>query len=323
MKPIVHRFHLVLLAALLAGCATTDPLAPETLLGEREQKSLLAKARPASEFNFAPLPLGNGTIYIGSTLLRREQSATLFSFDSSMPVIEIMGRQGMQFLVDTASAESWIEYSSAARNKVVFLKNNGQIIPYLGQAGTEGASAYAGVVPRLRIDSIDLENVPFFVRMAKGTMEPVVYSKTAPRVDGVLGYDNLRQFESIQFDLQAGIIRISTSETYSPDQQRLVGEAPISTICRDRLAVDGAIDGQSVPIVLDFAGDLAFARGDTRAAKTDQVDLGEIVYLNVPTSVLAAHDAYPRAGRNLLKKYLVTVCPRDGVVYFERPLQAD
>ncbi len=220
MKPIVHRFHLVLLAALLAGCATTDPLAPETLLGEREQKSLLAKARPASEFNFAPLPLGNGTIYIGSTLLRREQSATLFSFDSNMPVIEMMGRQGMQFLVDTASAESWIEYSSAARNKVVFLKNNGQIIPYLGQAGTEGASAYAGVVPRLRIDSIDLENVPFFVRMAKGTMEPVVYSKTAPRVDGVLGYDNLRQFESIQFDLQAGIIRISTSETYSPDQQR-------------------------------------------------------------------------------------------------------
>jgi len=41
--------------------------------------------------------------------------------------------------------------------------------------------------------------------------------------------------------------------------------------------------------------------------------------VNVPTTVLAVQDLYPRAGRKLLAKYVVTVCPRNGVVYFERP----
>ena len=312
---------LILLLALAAGCTSTvDPAAPEELMGMREQRSLLAKAQPLQEFGFSPsLPFGNDVLYIGSTLLEADQLATRRFEPGGIPLIMLQdasGRNPFTVLLDTASNTSWMQYSCAQRNDVTFLSSSGQPIPFTRQAGID---AYAGVAPLLRIDDLTLNNTPFYIRMARGSMQAMVYSSTPPRVEAVLGYDNLRQFEYIRVDLLRGMISFSTSTAYEPDSERLIGKVSISGICRDKLAVEGSVAGEAVPVVLDFAGDFSFARGDTRDPVTRQVELGEVVFLNVTNEALSAQDKYPRAGRRMLEKYTVIICPREGVVYFERP----
>lgn len=325
MKSFPRSAFFLLLVALAAGCATTGNRSEhEEFLGTREQKSLLAKARPLQEFGFSPsFPFGTGMLYFGATLLEPNQTAAKTFAPGGMPVIEIQGdspRKKLRVLLHTSSHTSWMQYSCAAKNDITFLRHNGGVIPYIGSAIPQGAT-FAGVIPLLQIDGLTLNNTPFYIRMAKGTMEPVVYNSTVPRVDAVLGYDNLRQFQFIQFDLQKGIVRFSTSTPYTPNEKILTGQAILSTVCRDCLAVQGSVFGQPVPIVLDFVGNYAFARGDTRDPVTKQVELGEVVFLNEPNEVLSAQDTYPRAGRKMLEKYVVTICPRQGVVYFERPAE--
>jgi hypothetical protein len=314
----------LLLLLLPAGCTSTGTQTDaEQLMGQREQNLLLAKARPLQEFGLSPsFPYGNQLLYLGATLLETEQSAIRSFEPGQMPLIQLEGaspRKQMTVLLDTAANASWMQYSSAAENGVIFLQNDGRAIPYLGKTGPNGASAFAGIIPLLKIDQLTLNKTPFYIRMARGTMQPATYTPSAPRVDAVLGYDNLRQFRFIQFDISRGTVRMSTSTRYTPSEERLIGTAGISTLCRDSLAVDGSVFGTPTPIVLDFAGDFAFARGDTRAPVTQQLELGEVVFVKVPTTVLAVQDKFPRAGRQLLKQYIVTICPRQGVVYFERP----
>ena len=325
MTSITKAAAPLLLCALFAGCTTTETTnQTETFMGQREQKMLLAKARPAQDFNLSPsFPFGNNVLYLGGTRLEPNQSETQHYAPHSMPLIKMQGparQSAYSALVNTALSVSWMQYSCAAPADCTFLSNNGEIIPYFGTESTEGANAYAGLIPELHIGAVNLNNTPLFIRMARGPMTPAAYSATRPKVDAVLGWDNLRQFQFIQFDPAQGEITISTSSTsYVPNEERLIGKAAISPGRADKLTVLGAISGQEAQIILDFAGDFAFARADTRDPVTKQVDLGEIVYLDVATEVLAAQDRFPRAGRKLLEKFVVTVCPRDGVVYFERP----
>lgn len=326
MKPITRHIPLALLLVLLSGCLTTGNQTDyEKPLGLREQKAILAKARPLKQFGFLPsYPFGNGMMYIGGTKLQPDESALGTFPPDGMPIIEMDGKpfgRNLTVLLDTASNASWMQFESAKRNKATLLLLNGMTIPYLGNESTGGVNTYAGVVPLLKFDDIVLENTPFYIRMAKGRMHPVVYSKSVPSVDAVLGYDNLRQFKYIRFNMAKGEVRFSTSTPYLPNEKLLMDKVGISAICRDRLAVNGSIGGQPVPVVLDFVGDYAFARSDTREPVTKQVEFGDVVWRNVKTEVLTVQDRFPRAGRKMLDKYVVTVCPAEGVVYFERPAQ--
>jgi len=324
MKLYIRHAVILLLPALIAGCRSSgDQSGNGELMGMREQRSLLVKSRPLQEFGLTPsFPFGNDVLYLGGTLLEPGQTATLRFTPGGMPIIGLQGRSGrktMSALLDTASNVSWMQYSSAEKNDLAFLSSNSGPIPYRGTAVSEGVDAYAAVIPLLHLDQLTLNKTPFYIRMARGTMQPMIYSSMPPRVDAVLGYDNLRQFAYLQFDLREGVVRFSTSDLYVPDEDRLMDKVAISQVCRDCLAVEGAVQGETVPIVLDFAGDFAFARGDTREPQTSQVALGDVVFLNVKNEVLASQDKYPRAGRRMLEKYVVTVCPREGVVCFERP----
>ena len=51
---------------------------------------------------------------------------------------------------------------------------------------------------------------------------------------------------------------------------------------------------------------------------TKQVSLGDVVFRKVPTLLLPTYNAPARAGRRMLENYLITICPKKGVVYFER-----
>ncbi|MBN2163338.1 MAG: hypothetical protein JXR25_02060 [Pontiellaceae bacterium] len=329
MKPLYGLATSLLLSAVLAGCMTTGETdTAEQSLGKREQTKLLARAVPVAEYGLSPsFPFGNGTIYLGGTLLEPNQTSGFSYRAGDMPIIGMQTaarNKPFSVLLDTASNASWMQYPCARENGYRFLSNKGMIIPYIGTASTEGVDTFAGIIPEMKMGSIMLNKTPLFVRMATGQMSPVVYSSAEPRVDAVLGWDNLRQFQIIKFDLANGQVALSSSQVpYMPDQERLIGRASISRACTDKLAVEGAIQSLQTPIILDFCGDYGLARADTRDPETKQLELGEVVFLNAPTKVLAVQDRIPRAGRKLLEKYVVTICPRMGVVYFERPLNVN
>jgi hypothetical protein len=142
-----------------------------------------------------------------------------------------------------------------------------------------------------------------------------------PQVHAVLGYDMLKSFEFIQFDTRGKKVTLSATDPYTPSAGRLIGEALlINNALNTGLIIKGAIDGKEMPIMLDFAGNYYFRRGDVSTPTTELVSLGSnVVYLDAPTITGTFTDKMPRAGNMMLEKYLVTVCPRKGVVYFERP----
>jgi hypothetical protein len=322
MKHIARIPYSILAAAMLAGCTTSSDKPPvESFLTEREQKLILAQARPPQHYGFSAFPIDDGIGFRGAARLHPNQMATRDLQKGNMPVVEIRGRSPrnkMNVLLDTSSPHSWLEYANAEALGAIFLGMDDVVIPYRGGYNTGGINAYGGVVTQLRIDQLFMENIPFYIRMAAGSLGPLARGIISPPVDAILGYDNLAQFEYIQFDPMNGKVGFSATIPYVPHDSLVMTEAKIVNQRNYGLAVEGAIFGKPTPIILDFGGDYHLARGDARVSSTKQVSIGDVVYRQVPTLLLPINSSPPRAGRKMLEKYVITICPRLGVVYFER-----
>jgi len=315
-------FNLIL-CVLIGGCTGLKQGGGEKLLSEEEIHKALMNSKPPQQFGFNVYPTQGGIAMSGSARLHPRHKADVPFESREMPVIKMGGissRMSMYALLDPAAAESWMSYDVAKSFRATFLGLDGRFIPYRGPVMSGQADAYAAVVSQMRIDQLFIENAPVYVRMATGSMGPAARGILKPHIGGVIGYEILKNFEYIQFNLLANKIYFSSTVPYTPDENLLIGQAAIVAIPRLGLAVDGAIDGQAVPILLDFAGNFEFARTDLNTAVTKQIGLGNVVYLNVPTILVDTVDGYPRAGNLMLRKYIVTICPRAGLVYFEQPV---
>ncbi|MDF7824912.1 hypothetical protein P4B35_12890 [Pontiellaceae bacterium B12227] len=312
-------FYAAFALLLLAGCASKNKYGEEKFLTEREQKAALAKTKPPQYFGFAAFPAQGGIDYRGYARLHPNHQAEM-DFENNKPVIKIRGRanrlSGMA-LLDFSSAMSWMEFSKASDFDAVFMGMNEDVIPYRGQFSGD-VNAYAAVVSQIRIDQLFMENVPLFVRMSVGGLGPYSRNIFDPTIDTVFGYDILGLYETIQLNLRDGHVIFSTSHPYTPNEDLLMSSARIKNVKGYGLCVEGAIFGQTTPIVLDVAGEYHFARSDKKVSQTKQVSLGDVVYRKVPTMLLPPELPLPRAGRLMLEKYIITICPTQGFVYFER-----
>lgn len=322
MKTFLHQPLLLLSAIALAGCTTTSTSSNEEfVLPEMQQNTYLSHAKPPQQYGFSVYPVKDGIAMQGKARLHPRHMANARFLKGQIPIIEVRGRSkrnAMNVLLDTSSPTSWMEFTTSQEFNAVFLGHNEQTIPYRGGYNLGKAPAYAGVVSQLRIDQLFMENVPFFIRMAKNSLGPLARGIEVPHIDAVMGNDILSTFEYIQIDLDAETVRFSSTYPYMPHQDLLMSAARIKRVPNYGLAVEGAIFGEQTPILLDFAGDYHFARGDVKVSTTKQVSLGDLVYRRVPTLLLPIHDSPPRAGRRMLKDYIITICNREGVVYFER-----
>jgi hypothetical protein len=240
------------------------------------------------------------------------------------PVIKVQGkarRMKMNALLDTSSPNSWMEFDRAEEFGAIPLGMNGQVFPYQGGYDTGAVNAFAAVVSQMRIDQLFIEDIPLYVRMAAYSLGPQNRGIFSPGIDGVLGYDVLGVFEYIQLDLKAGTVGFSATSPYTPNENLLMTAARIVSAVNYGLAVEGAIFDEPTPIIIDIAGNYHFESSTAESAVTEQVSLGEVVYLNVPTRLPTQRNLPPRAGRLMLEKYIITICPKKGVVYFERPLR--
>lgn len=320
MKPIQHSAIALFVLLTLTGCVTSKT--EEVALTEAQQKSYLAQTRPAQQFGLSVYPTQAGPQFSGAVRLHPNNIINADMASSKVPVIKMQGksaRTAMNALLDFSAPTSWLEFDTAQDLSAFVLGINDQPFPYRGGYNTGGVDAFGAVVTQMRIDYMFLENVPFYVRMAKNTLGPLARGIQSPRIDAILGNDNLKEFEYIQINLQENLIQFSTSTPYEPHEQLLMCEVKIVKLRNYGLAVEGAIFGEPTPILLDFAGDYHLARGDAKVQFTRQVSIGDIVHTKVPTLLLQPHNSPPKVGRQMLNKYIITICNKKGLVYFERP----
>ncbi|MEE9367798.1 MAG: hypothetical protein V3V05_02925 [Pontiella sp.] len=315
--------RLCLLAALvLAGCSSSPKISEiEYPMSEREQKAALAHSKPPQFYSFSAYRSGDGFAMNGKARLHSNQMATIELLSGSIPVIKMRGRSPrmkLNALLDPSSPDTWMEFNTSQEFNANFMGMEGQNISYRGGYNTGMSPGYAAVVTQLRIDQLFIENCPLYVRMAQNSLGPMARGIKVPHVDAVLGNDFLQTFEFVQYDFYNNVIKFSVSNPYMPHEDLLISAAKIVRNPNFGLAVEGAIFGKSTPIILDFAGDYYFARGDVKVSSTKQVSLGNVVYRKVPTLLLPPNSSLPRAGRKMLEKYIITVCNREGIVYFER-----
>ncbi|MBN2162634.1 MAG: hypothetical protein JXR25_10485 [Pontiellaceae bacterium] len=318
-------FALFTAGALLAGCSTfkkdKDHEAP---LSKAQIQSALVRAKPPQQFGFAVYPTQNGIAMNGRARLHPQHIAAVKSISNELPVIKLRGaeaRMKLNAIIDPVSEYSWIDYDTAMELRGSFLGLDGRTLPYKGRMNIGNIEAYAAVLPQLRIEQLFIESIPVYVRMATGSIGQLDRGIKSPRVNALLGYDLLRNFEYIQFDPVSGNITFSSTSTYTPDENLLIGRAAIISQDGLGLAVSGDIDGEATPILLDFAGNYYFARPRATMNTTQNVGLGEVIYVNAPTRNALTDDGMPRAGLQMLMKYKVTICPRTSLVYFERPMK--
>ncbi len=317
---------IVLLAAtvLLAGCSSMKRDGnTDRPLDEKEMAKALATAKPPQQFGFSVYPTSKNSIAMqGTVRLHPRHTASVRFASNGAPVVNIRGRAARMkanALVDTASANSWFEFSTAQKFKSTFLGYENRMIEYQGTANIGGVKAYASVIPQIRIKQLFMENAPVYVRMARNSLGPLSRGIRDGRIDSLIGYDMLQTFEYIQIDLEGGRIFFSASLPYTPNEDLLIGTAQILSTPGVGLTVEGAVNGTKSPVILDFAGSYAFATSDETLQAAPTVELGEVVFVKPSTIRATTLDGLPRAGIAMLNKYIVTICPRMGVVYFERP----
>ncbi|RKX39585.1 MAG: hypothetical protein DRP64_14060 [Verrucomicrobia bacterium] len=309
---------------VLMGCVSKNGEQKDNPLSGTQQEMCLEHVRAPQQFGFAIFPVEGGIAYAGCGRLHPNHFASAEMIEDHIPVIRMRGRSKrnrLNALVDTSSPVSWLEFSISQEFGAFFMGINDQVLPYRGVYNTGGMNAYAGVITQMRIDNLFIENMPFYIRMSRGSLGPLARGIREPEIDAIVGYDNLRSFEYVQFDLQNNVIHFSASQPYTPNTDLLLDIAKIVKAPGHGLAIEGKIDGQPEPIILDFAGDFSLARGDVKVATTRLLQMGHISLHDVPTLVLPAHVAPPRVGRKLLAPYLITICNNEGLVYFERLME--
>jgi len=322
MNSYLRNSILMTVTVALAGCLTTDSQEPQdNPLSRTQQQSWLSRAKPPQQFGFSVYAVKDGVAYSGEARIHPNHFTSAEMKEENIPVIGMRGRSPrtkLNALIDSSSPDSWMEFSVASDFSAYCMGINKNVFPYRGDFNTGGVSAYAGVVSQMRIDNLFIENMPFYVRMSRGSLGPLARGIRKPAVDAIIGYDNLRIFEYIQFDLPANKIRFSATTPYTQLEGMQTETARIVKAPGHGLAVEGEIDGQPAPIVLDLAGDYSLARGDVKVSSTSRIRVGGLEFEDVPTLLLPVHVAPPRIGRKLLSSYIITVCNKQGRVYFEK-----
>jgi len=322
MKPAKNLSTLALSALLLAGCASSDKgEQKDSPLPKDQQEHFLSKTKMPQQFGYSIYRVRGGIACSGEARLHPNHFASTEMLEKGIPVVKMQGkskRSKMNVLLDPSSPNSWIEFSAAQKLDVHFLGIDDRVIPYRGSYNTGGVNAFAGVATQVRIESLFMESVPFYVRMSIGSLGPLARGIKKPQIDAIIGYDTLRTFEYVQFDLKNNTINLSATTPFTPPEGDGIHSAKIIPSLSYGLVVEGTVNDEKSPIIVDLAGDFSFVRGDIKVAVTGAIELGNLAFLDVPTLVLPLHDSPPRIGRKLLESYLVTICNKQGVVFFEK-----
>jgi hypothetical protein len=324
----MKRLLPLLTLLLLAGCATTPKDEPTIPFTQEQSAALYKKARPPQVFGLTVYNSENGPFFAGASRLHPGQQTErpfMGKKDSLAPVVGLNGRgeEGMPALLDTTAKDNWLTARAALQLGVVMLSGPG---PYVSQPQHvyDEIGGLAGLAQQVSLENLLAENVVFHVRAATGPLGPLGRWASEPAPEVVLGTAFLRAFSSVQVDYPQRTLRFSATTRYpTPAPDRLVAALPLKDV-QGALAVEGALDGDPITILLDVAGDFELVMNEPPEAAIRRLSLGDLVFppgVNVVSSMDQGlgDTTYPRIGRRLLSRFVVTFDFRGKLVYFERP----
>lgn len=323
----MRAYFIPAILILLIGCATPqdEQIIPFT---QQQARALFRNARPPQAFGLTVYNTERGPVFAGSHRVHAghvAQMPFLNKSDERAPVIGVTARgvKDIHALIDTASRENWI---------VPGLANDIAIVPLAGPNPYEEKAAhvyddiggYAGLLHKLMLDKLHVENVVFYIRGATGPMGPPARWLQNPAPQAVLGAPFLRAFSFVTLDfLNRSALFAATTPYPGADEDLLIARVPLLDI-RGVLAVEGALSGEPTTFILDTGGDFDLALNEPKEQTIRRLSVGDLVF--PPEAIVkSARDIglgeieYPRIGRGLLARYKVTFDFRSRAVWFERP----
>jgi len=317
----VRLLFIIALAVVTASCSTPRPEST-AILSSADKAGLMKRAKSPQVYGLTAYSSDQGAIFAGAFRQHQGHAGRIeFSSDknSTAPVIGINGGRTLM-LVDSSAAESWVTVESAVNLKVASL-GGPTSFEKTPRHVYDNVGGFAGVLPKLTIDKVHVENAVLYIRNAHGPLESLTRWEKSPYLDGVLGADFLRSFQFVRISLRGRYMVFSATDVY-PDTGKILGTLPLTDL-QGGLATEVMIDGEKVQAIIDIAGDYELAMENPTGTKVRQLSLGEIVFRQV--EVDSAFDqglglsSPPRIGRQLLERYDIVINNRGRQLVIERP----
>ncbi len=310
MKKLMFGFCVL---GLFAGCKTTDRVEETHPVSWSHQQAFFKRIRDPRVFGMGIYDTPTGAQIRGGGRLHPSRGETLEmkAMEPLRPVVQMVRnlREKSSVLLDITSSRTWLEFGLAQSLRATPLGERNVVLTRLPGEEVEGCLS---VVSALQLRQLFIEHPLLYVRMADGYLGSLARGIEEPGLTGVIGWDLLKKFEQVRFLYSIGQVTLFTTEPYTPDPSQVVTTLELVSkagIC----AVRGRVNGKEQLILLDPAGDFEVASSGGAAIRS--IQLGEGVTLKSP--VVSKSPGGVRVGAYLLQKYDVTLCPQEGVVYFE------
>ena len=335
----------LLATALLGvgGCATADRLAAVPL-SQAEVDQFLAGGRDARTYGITIYPGASGTRFEFANRPRPERRARLDFIgprSSRRPVVKGQSAITDPFpiLLDTSSRQSWATLAAAKGLEYrVFSPAEGEYADHVAAS----IPGYAGAGNKLIFDKLHVESPVYYVAPAAGGLGALARAaerpdlppglaakreKAAGQLPLALGNETLRNFAYVRFDFPARAVELSSTRAYKPADAAAVAANLPMLDWRGRPAVQAALDGQPLLLVLDTAGDFDLVLpGEAPAAGPAELALGARATAAVDVAAAADFglpaDFPARLGLGVLAGYAVTFDYQNRRVWFETPAAA-
>jgi hypothetical protein len=315
MKMKTGLFFLSALLLSGTGCKTTEQEKPEPI-SWKQQSAYMAKVKDPRRFGYSIYQTPGGIEYRGGSRLHPNQAKILKmeAKEPLRPVVMLRGKFGMEspILLDFTAATSWMEFDLAeSLGAVPLSEGKAQLV----KMPNEEFLGCLSVVPTISLGQLFIENPLVYVRLANGPLGSLARGIDEPEIKGVLGWELLKKFEQIYFDYTEKRLAISTAKSaYMPDPSQLIARIPLVKYT-GACAVRGAVDGKQGLILIDPAGDFEVATDSGETISSVQLDANFVL----PAPAVVKSTGGTRIGARLLEKFKITICPQEGMIYFEKP----
>lgn len=319
------------LLLLLTGCLTTTKNDTVIPFNREQANALLSKARAPQVFGLTAYNSDAGPVFAGANRVHQGDVARLNFLgerSSTAPIVIMDGRGELRMptLIDTCARNNWVTSAGGAQLSITLLSGPP---PYQAVAAHvyDEIGGAAGIAQKIVLEKSHIENVIFYLRLAQGPLGPLARWLDKPTPVAVLGTSFLRAFSFVQLDYPERKAVLSSSTRFPvPPEEALVAKLPLREILGVP-AVEGALDGDPVTILLDTAGDFELVMNEPANETIRRLSIGDLVFppdVNVVSSMDQGLGpiSYPRVGRRLLARYKVTLDFKGKMVYFERPVPA-
>ncbi len=297
----------------LAGCKTTDSTAEPISWGQ--QKAYLSRVRDPRVFGLSIYDTPAGLQLRGGGRLHPSQGAVLDMVAKKpfRPVVKISGstKRVYPVLLDFVSNRSWLEFGAAQK---MLATPVAEYKPELIRLPNDEIPACLSIVSKFRLDQLHIENPLVYVRLAKGAIGSISRGIDDLDLAGVIGWDLLRKMEQIRFLYSEKKVVLFTTEPYDPNPSVVIAALPLVKHA-GACAVRGRVNGKDQLILIDPAGDFEVAGTSSSIELTP-----DLVF---SSSEEAVSPGGVRIGARALQRYEICICPKVGLIYFEKQLKGE